>query len=80
MKYTGTKVDSYPIMVVGEDAWGQVCLRGKESIEPTYIPPGQKDTADPLGQRGYVGCNTYFTTKVLNNGWFANARAGVSAL
>lgn len=77
---TGTKVDIYPVIVAGEDAWAQVALRGKESIDVTFIPPSQKDKSDPLGQRGYIGASTYFTAKVMNDGWMAVAEVGVSAL
>lgn len=76
----GTKVDVYPFIVVGEDAWGQVALRGTDAIDPTYIPPGQKDKSDPLGQRGYVGAKFYMACTMLNEGWMAVAEAGVSAL
>jgi N4-gp56 family major capsid protein len=75
-----TACDVYPVLVVGEDAWGQVALRGSDSIDVTWIPPGQKDKNDPLGQRGYVGCKTYFASVVLNNGWGAVAECGVKAL
>lgn len=80
LEANSTNVDVYPIIVTGEDAWGQVALRGRDSIEPTYIAPGQKDTSDPLGQRGYIGCNTYFSSVVLNEGWYAVLEAGVTAL
>lgn len=76
----GTKVDVYPFIVVGEDAWGQVALRGTEAIDPTYIPPGQKDKSDPLGQRGYVGAKFYMACTMLNEGWMAVAEAGVTSL
>ena len=36
-----TKVDVYPFIVVGEDAWGQLSLRGSDALDPTYIPPGR---------------------------------------
>lgn len=75
-----TKVDVYPFIVAGEDAWGQLALRGADSIDPTYIPVGQKDKSDPLGQRGYVGAKFYMNTVLLNEGWMAVAEAGVSAL
>lgn len=77
---SGTNVDVYPFIVVGEDAWGQVALRGTDSIDPTYIPPGQKDKSDPLGQRGYVGAKFYMACTLLNEGWMAVAEAGVSSL
>lgn len=73
-------VDVYPFIVVGEDAWGQVALRGGDAVDPTYIPPGQKDKSDPLGQRGYIGAKFYMQCTLLNEGWMALIEAGVSAL
>ena len=73
-------VDVYPFIMVGEDAWGQLALRGGDAIDPTYIPPGQKDKSDPLGQRGYVGAKFYMQCTLLNEGWMAIVEAGVSAL
>ena len=76
----GTNIDAYPVIVVGEDAWGQVALRGMDSIDVTYLPPGQKDKNDPLGQRGYIGAKTYMAASVLNNGWMSLAWAGTPSL
>lgn len=76
----GTHIDIYPLIVVGEDAWGQVALRGADSIDVSYIPPGQKDKNDPLGQRGYIGAKTYMTSVVLNNGWGALVWCGTPSL
>ena len=75
-----TNIDVYPFIMVGEDAWGQLALRGMDAIDPTYIPPGQKDKSDPLGQRGYVGAKFYMACTMLNEGWMAVAEAGVTAL
>lgn len=75
-----SNIDIYPMIVVGEDAWGQVALRGMDSMDVSYIPPGQKDKNDPLGQRGYIGAKTYMTALVLNNGWGALAWVGTPAL
>lgn len=76
----GTFVDVYPIVLVGEDAWGQVALRGDNALDPTWIPPGQKTKSDPLGQRGFVGAKFYFNATLLNDGWCAVIEVGVSAL
>lgn len=76
----GANVDVYPFIVVGEDAWGQVALRGLDAIDPTYIQPGVKDKSDPLGQRGYVGAKFYMSCVLLNEGWMAVAENGVSSL
>ena len=76
----GTYVDVYPIIVAGEDAWGQVALRGDSALDPTWIAPGQKTKSDPLGQRGFVGAKFYFNATALNDGWLAVIEAGASAL
>jgi len=77
---TGTLLDIYPMIVVGEDAWGQVSLRGSDSLDVSWIPPGQKDKNDPLGQRGYIGAKTYMVAKLLNNGYGAICWVGTPAL
>lgn len=77
---TGSNIDVYPMIIVAEDAWGDVALRGSNSFDPTWIPPGQKDKNDPLGQRGYVGAKFYDACKVLNDGHMAVAYVGVTSL
>lgn len=73
-------IDVYPFIMVGEDAWGQLALRGGDAVDPTYIQPGQKDKSDPLGQRGYIGAKFYMNCVLLNEGWMAVVEAGVSDL
>jgi N4-gp56 family major capsid protein len=75
-----TNVDVYPVVVMADNCYGQVALRGMDSVNPTYIPPGQKDKNDPLGQRGYIGAMTYYQCIVLNNGWMAIGEVGASQL
>lgn len=77
---TGTSIDVYPVIVCGEDAWGDVALRGKDSLDPTHLPPGQKDKNDPHGQRGYVGAKFYSAAKVTNDGWMAVVECGITSL
>ena len=77
---TGSNIDTYPCIVVAEDAWGDVALRGAESFDVTWIPPGTKSGADPLGQRGYIGAKFYSAAKVLNQGYMAVVWAGTPAL
>ena len=77
---TSSYVDNYPVIVVAEDAWGDVALRGAESFSVTWQAPGAMDKADPLGQRGYVGAKFYSAATVLNNGHMAVAFAGAPAL
>jgi N4-gp56 family major capsid protein len=77
---SGTSADVYPMIVVGEDAWADVALRGKDSIDPTWLPPGQKDKNDPLGQRGYIGAKFYSAALGLNMGWFAVVEVAITNL
>jgi N4-gp56 family major capsid protein len=77
---TGTSLDVYPFIVVGEDAWGQVALRGVDAIDPIWLPAGQKDKNDPAGQRGFVGGTFWHVSTILNQGWMGVVEAGVSDL
>jgi N4-gp56 family major capsid protein len=75
-----TNVDVYPFIVVGEEAWGDVVLRGKESFDVTHIPAKQKSKSDPHGQRGYVGAIFWSAMFVQNDGWMSIVEAGVTSL
>jgi N4-gp56 family major capsid protein len=77
---SGVNIDVYPMIVCAEDAWGSVALRGANSVDPTWIPPGQKDKNDPLGQRGFVGAKFYQAALILNQGWMAVYEVGVTDL
>lgn len=76
---TGSLIDVFPLIVVADDAWGDVALRGMESFKVKHLPPGQEDKSDPLGQRGYVGAIFYSAAVIQNDGWMAVAEVGVTA-
>jgi N4-gp56 family major capsid protein len=73
---TGTNLDVYPFIVCAQDAWSQIALRGSASVDPTYLPPGQKSKSDPHGQRGYAGTIWYKAIMIENNGWMAVGNVG----
>lgn len=77
---TGTNIDVYQFIVTAMDAWSQIAVRGKESLDPTYLPPGLKDKADPHGQRGYAGTKWWKAVMIENNGWMAVGNVGVKNL
>jgi N4-gp56 family major capsid protein len=77
---TGTSIDVYPMIVVAEDAWGDVALRGLNSFNVTHIPHTTKDKNDPHGQRGYVGAIFWCAPFIQNDGWMAVAECGVTSL
>jgi N4-gp56 family major capsid protein len=76
----GSYPDVYQMVVAGRDAWGDVALRGKKSIDVHDLKPGQIDKNDPTGQRGYIGASTYFSCVLLNSFHMAVAEVGASVL
>ncbi|GAB5434791.1 MAG: hypothetical protein EpisKO_41610 [Epibacterium sp.] len=76
----GTNVDVYPVLFFGKEAYGVVAIRGKGAVSPTVIPVNQKTKDDPLGQRGYVGWKTWFTSVILNQTWMARLEVAVTNL
>lgn len=68
---TGTSLDVYPVIVMGADAFSQIAVRGLNALDPTFLPPGEKSKADPLGQRGYAGTSWWKATMIENTSWMA---------
>ena len=77
---SGTTADVYPVMVVAQEAWGQVALKGMGAIQPIYLPAKQITHANPMGQFGYVGANFYKNAVRLNENWMVRIEAACSAL
>jgi N4-gp56 family major capsid protein len=77
---TGTNVDVYQFIVTAQDAWSQIAVRGKDSLDPTFLPPGQKSKSDPHGQRGYAGTIWWKAIMIENNGWMAVGNVGAKNL
>ena len=80
MKSVGaTNIDVYPFIVIGEDAFGHVALKGHSAIRPV-VHEATPSKADPLGQFGYVGANFYTSTVRLNENWMARGECAVRNL
>lgn len=77
---SGSSLDVYTLIVVAKDAYSQVAVRGKDAVDPTYLPPGVKTKDDPHGQRGYAGAIWWKACMVENNGWMAVANVGAKSL
>lgn len=77
---TGTYADVYPVVFFGKEAYGLVALRGQGSVSPTVLRPGVKTKSDPLGQRGYVGWQTWHACVILNQVWMCRLECAVSDL
>jgi len=76
----GTLIDLYQFIVTAQDAWSQVAVRGLDTLDPTFLPPGQKTKSDPHGQRGYAGTTWWKSVMIENNGWMAVGNVGVKSL
>lgn len=73
-------IDVYPALVVAEDAWGQLALKGQGAISPIYLPAKQVNHANPLGRFGYVGAQFVKTAVRLNEQWMVRIECAASAL
>ena len=69
MSTSGTKADVYPIVVLGQHAFGTVALKGQGAITPKVRNPGQADSNDPMGRLGSVAWKTWYVAKILNDDW-----------
>ena len=63
---TGDKVDVYPVLIFGRDAYGIVPLKGKSSMTPMVVNP-KPAPGDPLAQRGTVGWKLWTATVILQD-------------
>ncbi len=77
---TGTSIDVYPFIVMGEDAVYDVALRGLNSFNLHHIPHSKIDKSDPGGQRGYVSAFFWDAVSIVNGGWMGVIEAGRTAL
>lgn len=76
----GTTADVYPVLVVAQEAWGQVALKGMGAIDPIYLPAKQKTHANPMGQFGYVGANFWKNAVRLNENWMVRLEVAATGL
>ena len=83
LKSAGTsKLDVYPLVIMAEDAWGHVSLKGhgRTAISPTLIPSNKKTPGNPAGMFGFVGADFWYTFVRLNENWMTRIETAVSAL
>jgi N4-gp56 family major capsid protein len=80
LKATSSVIDVYPMIVLGQNAFKQVALRGMNSIEANHIPHNVKSKSDPGGQRGYVWAGTWHAAEITNQDWMAVIEVGATDL
>ena len=74
----GDNVDVYPIVVIGQDAYGIVPLRGMDSAT-VYVQNPKPTYEDPLAQRGFASYKMWYAVLRLNESWMVRIEAAASA-
>lgn len=69
----GTQADVYPVIVMGQHAFGHIALKGNKdaggAIKPMVRNPGTPSHGDEIGQNGSIAWKTYYVAKILNDLW-----------
>jgi len=73
-------VDVYPMIVLSPECFGDVPLRGKDAMNVAAFPAAQRTKDDPLGQRGSISEQTFYTCVRLNEGHMAVVEVACSYL
>ena len=74
----GVAADVYPIVIVGQDAFGVVPLRGMDSANITIQNP-KATYEDPLAQRGFASWKMWYVAVRLNEEWMIRIEVAASA-
>lgn len=73
----GTAADVYPVVIVGQDAYAVVPLRGMDSATVTVKNP-TATYEDPLAQRGFASWKMWYVAVRLNEEWMIRIETAVS--
>lgn len=74
----GTRVDVYPLVIFGADAFAVTPLKGAESVNIQVINP-KATVEDPLAQRGAISWKMWFVATRLNEQWIIRVESAVTA-
>lgn len=74
----GARVDVYQLVIVGQDAYAVVPLRGMDSATVTIKNP-TPTYEDPLAQRGFASWKMWYVTVRLNEAWMVRIECAASA-
>jgi N4-gp56 family major capsid protein len=78
---SGTNADVYPVLIFGRESYGLTPLSGQDALQLRMRRPGTEiDSNDPLGQKGWVGWRTWFSSTILNQSWMVRIECAASAL
>jgi len=77
---SAAQADIYPIIVVGEDVWTRVPLKGMESIKPMVVNPGKPSVGNMTGRKGGISWVTYLAATITWELGVARLECGATAL
>lgn len=73
-----TNCDVYPVIIVGQEAYGVVRLQGRKAAQILVHNP-KPDSSDPLAQRGSVGWKTWYASVILNHTFIVRLEVACTA-
>lgn len=71
-------VDVYPIILIADQSYGTVPLKGVSSVEMAVKNPRMGEPGDPLGQRGHVAWKMWYQAVRLNEQWMVRLEVGAT--
>lgn len=74
----GSRVDVYPLIITGQNAWASLAFRGEDSLKLSHIPSWVPDKTDPLGSEGVLGAQYWDMVKIQNENWMLVMEVGSS--
>lgn len=77
---TGTNADVYPLVIFGEQYFGDVVFKGASAIQMSVRNPKMGVAGDDLGQRGAVAWKAYYQAVRLNELWGIRLEVACTAL
>lgn len=77
----GTNADVFPIVIIGQDAFGVTSLKGFESANIVVKNPQMGASfEDPLGQRGFMAWKMWYVCTRLNEAWMIRVECAARSL
>lgn len=77
---TAAYPDVYPLIVIGEDSWSRVPLKGKNALVPIVINPGTPSISDLMGRFGAVSWWAYMAALITNQAWVHRIEVAASVV
>ena len=75
----GSNIDVYPVLIFAEDAIGCATLGGMDSLRSKVVMP-KPGPGDPLGQRGTVAWDTFYSCIILQDLWMYRMEVAATKL